>query len=84
MDADQEEEVMRSVGLGIKKSLGAGIADMFASSKTDDTNLIAELEAKDLKIASIKANAMKLADGYKTLLLETLERQRLERETSQL
>jgi hypothetical protein len=84
MDADQEEEFMRSVGLGIKKSLGAGIAGMFASSKTDDTNLIAELEAKDLQITSIKANAMKLADGYKTLLLETLEKQRLERETSQL
>jgi hypothetical protein len=27
---------------------------------------------------------MKLAEGYKTLLLETLEKQKLERETSQL
>ena len=45
MDADQEEEFMRSVGLDIKKSPGAGIAGMFASSKTDDTNLRAELEA---------------------------------------
>jgi hypothetical protein len=73
MDADQEEEFMRSDGLGIKMSPGAGVADMFASSKTDDTNLRAEIEAKDLEIASIKANAIKLADGYKTLLLETLE-----------
>jgi hypothetical protein len=57
------------------RSLGAG-------NRTDESHLRTELQAKDQMIARLKASAKKLADGYKALLTETLDKQRLERETS--